>query len=759
MRQQNHQIYEFGPFHLDATKRVLLKGGEPQKLFPKEFDTLLALVERSGELLCKDDLMRRVWHDATVEESNLATNISHLRKILGETRDQHDYIVTVPGHGYRFVAGVTQGFDDVIVRDRARITIEESDECDGEDIEPCNSSQAAVNIDLQTISLPIQPIGSTQVTETAPLIARIKTRAKLGTLQLLFVVGLTAAAASAVFLARFMRTLRPAAPFQNVTLTQLTTNSKTTLATLSPDGKLFIYVARDGGRERLWLGHVSDGASISLRSPEEVTYRNLSISPDGANLYYVIVSDEYRAGALFRMPVFGGVPEKLQEKIGVKVAFHPGMEKFAYVRYDANKRTSSVVLAQTGAGEERELVSRAGDLPFRSLSPSWSADGTRIAVSAVTNPNGEEYGLFVVSADSGEIKPLTSLRWGHIASTMWFPDGSGLAMVAKGPEAFDGFQLWHVAYPNGEVHKILSDLESYGSALSLSADGKMLLAVQEQKINNVWVAPSNNLSQARQITFSSKGRRDGWGSIEWTPEGKLLYGSIIKNSATIWTMNVEGQDQKQLTSTGYTDSYVSTADGRFIVFQSNRSGAFEVWRSLSDGTEMKQLTAGANNREPHLSPDGQWIVYSSTQGGMTSLWRVEAEGGDPVQLTDQAAWAPRISPDGKLIACGYQAQPDSPKIQLAIISREGGRPIKLFDVPRLANFNIGIRWTPDGTAVTYRDWANGIWRQALSGGPAQRLAGLPEEKLFAYSWSQDGKQFAFVRGIEVRDVVLLQINK
>ena len=107
--QQNHQIYEFGPFHLDA-KRVLLKEGEPQKLFPKEFDILLALVERIGELLGKDDLMRTGWARChRIEESNLATNISHLRKILGGTRDKKAYIVTIPGRGYRFVAGVTQG--------------------------------------------------------------------------------------------------------------------------------------------------------------------------------------------------------------------------------------------------------------------------------------------------------------------------------------------------------------------------------------------------------------------------------------------------------------------------------------------------------------------------------------------------------------------------------------------------------------------------------------------------------------------------
>lgn len=127
MQEQNHYVYEFGPFHLDATRRILLKEGEPLKLFPKEFDTLLALVEHSGEVLEKEDLMHQVWQDSIVEESNLTTNISHLRKLLGESRDRHDYIVTVPGRGYRFVAGVTQAFDEVIVRERTRVTVEEEE--------------------------------------------------------------------------------------------------------------------------------------------------------------------------------------------------------------------------------------------------------------------------------------------------------------------------------------------------------------------------------------------------------------------------------------------------------------------------------------------------------------------------------------------------------------------------------------------------------------------------------------------------------
>ena len=108
---------------MDAQKRLLLRDRKPVKLFPKEFDTLLALVERSGQVLDKDELMRKVWGETIVEESNLSSNISHLRKLLGESHTQHPYIVTIPGRGYRFVAGVKQAFDEVIVSERTRVEI------------------------------------------------------------------------------------------------------------------------------------------------------------------------------------------------------------------------------------------------------------------------------------------------------------------------------------------------------------------------------------------------------------------------------------------------------------------------------------------------------------------------------------------------------------------------------------------------------------------------------------------------------------
>jgi DNA-binding winged helix-turn-helix (wHTH) protein/TolB-like protein/Tfp pilus assembly protein PilF len=106
MDLQQSLIYAFGDFHLDVSKRLLLRAGEPIPLTPKVFDTLLYLVEHAGTALSKDELMSAVWPDTVVEENNLGQNISKLRSALGEGRGDHRWIVTLPGHGYRFVSEV-----------------------------------------------------------------------------------------------------------------------------------------------------------------------------------------------------------------------------------------------------------------------------------------------------------------------------------------------------------------------------------------------------------------------------------------------------------------------------------------------------------------------------------------------------------------------------------------------------------------------------------------------------------------------------
>ncbi len=102
------QLYEFDSFRVDPVRRRLLKGGEQVPLTPKAFSILLALLENRGEVVEKEELIRRIWPDTYVTEANLTQNVSSLRKALGERANDHRYVVTVPGRGYSFVAEVLE---------------------------------------------------------------------------------------------------------------------------------------------------------------------------------------------------------------------------------------------------------------------------------------------------------------------------------------------------------------------------------------------------------------------------------------------------------------------------------------------------------------------------------------------------------------------------------------------------------------------------------------------------------------------------
>jgi eukaryotic-like serine/threonine-protein kinase len=100
------ELYEFGPFRVDPDKETLCRDGKPVSLTPKTFQILLVLVRHNQEVVTKDDLLKTVWPDTFVGEANLSRNIFMLRKALGESAQDRQYIITVPGRGYRLAESV-----------------------------------------------------------------------------------------------------------------------------------------------------------------------------------------------------------------------------------------------------------------------------------------------------------------------------------------------------------------------------------------------------------------------------------------------------------------------------------------------------------------------------------------------------------------------------------------------------------------------------------------------------------------------------
>jgi Tol biopolymer transport system component len=103
-------------------------------------------------------------------------------------------------------------------------------------------------------------------------------------------------------------------------------------------------------------------------------------------------------------------------------------------------------------------------------------------------------------------------------------------------------------------------------------------------------------------------------------------------------MDAGGHNQKQLTDDAYLEHSLSvTGDGRYVVFDSDRSSSMQIWRIDIDGSNPKQLTTGIAAFWPRLSPDGKWVTYTSYGSSGSNIWRVSIEGGQPVLITDKFA--------------------------------------------------------------------------------------------------------------------------
>ena len=714
--------FSFAEFELDGERRVLLKGGEPVALNSKTLDLLLALVERRGEVLTKDELLERVWPGQFVEEGNLSVHISGLRKALGEKKKDHNFIVTVPGRGYSFIAALRN--DEEIVMESHRLSrilveeeIRESDDDDPADVQLRSIRRAELS-------------GRTN-----------RNRVLIGGSILAVVV-----LAVGGYLIQRSWASRRSTPFQQMSMRRLTNVGNVATATISPDGKLFAYSATEGEDQSLWLGHVDGGDPVQIRPPAHVVYLGIRFTPDGSSIYYT-TSENFAEGALYRIPVFGGAPEKIRDNFRT-FSFSPDGKQITFVRFDEKRGAEVLMAADATAGHEKELAILPTEKGTDWHGPVWSPDGLTIAIAAGISTS--EATIFIVHIADGSVERLATRTWSRVRSMTWLANGTGLAAVAVEKNEITS-QLWYISFPDGEFRRLTTDLSFYG-LVAASSDGS-LLSAEGKNQSNVWLAPADDLKAIRQITFGSPGQDDGWSGIAWTGDGRIVYTADTDAGTNIWIMNPDGKDKKQLIPNGgVNDDPSISADGRYMVFQSNRSGHWAVWRSDLEGSNMVQLTGEDTAGEPSISPDGKWIVYETSFDGSGELWRMSVDGRENIKLTDRTAEWPEVSPDSKFVACGLYLDG---VVKLAILPIDGGEPTKTFALPRLFNFRWGMQWMPDGKAITYRDWANGVWKQGVDGGEPQRLEGLPEEKFAAYGWSRDGKQAAFGRLVIPRDVVLI----
>jgi eukaryotic-like serine/threonine-protein kinase len=558
------------------------------------------------------------------------------------------------------------------------------------------------------------------------------------------------------------RSANQATPFGAFKVSRLTTTGKASFAAISPDGKYAVHVMGTAGQPSLWLRHIATGSDKEIVPAIRGTMSGLRFSKDGSYIYYVqFIKDEV---ILYRVPVLGGMPQKLVADIDTAISFSPDGAQMTYVRGMPLEGQAVLMIANADGSGEQRLASFAILHAYPSLSasllqtwgPGWSPDGETIVMGVRdSDPNVFNWNLVAVNVKDGAKRQLTSQRWSSIGQMAWLADGQGLIVAAAEHPIYSPHQLWHITYPDGVVRKITNDLNNY-IGVSLTADGNSLITVQSEQLSNVWSAMDGDWSHASQLTSNN---HDGVFGVTWTPDARILYTSIATGRREIWAVNADGTGQKQVTpDPGLEGRPIATPDGRYIVFVSNSTGTSHLWRCDMDGGNPKQLTNGYGDSSPTCSPDSRWVYYSGIITNPTRLLlKVSIDGGEPVPLSDFICSRPVLSPDGKQIAMTFIDEKATPKrYRLGIVGIDGGAPTKVFDLP-ISPQQI-IRWTADGQALTYLDTRAGvtnIWALPLDGSATKPLTDFKSDLIFYYDWSRDGKRLAFARGLVTNDAVLI----
>jgi eukaryotic-like serine/threonine-protein kinase len=565
------------------------------------------------------------------------------------------------------------------------------------------------------------------------------------------------------------------APFQNFSITQITSTGKAELAAISPDGKYVLNVQNDNGKQSLWLRNVPTGSDTQILAPAAAVYKSLIFSPDGNYVYFrksgISTGSEWD---LYRTPVLGGTPQLIVHDIDSGITFSPDGHRIAYARANDPDVGKFRLLTANADGSEETILLIAADTPDSlPRSVTWSPDGKKITYTVYTLSAAALGSIKMFDVAGKHIEPLAAFQNELVFDIAWLPSGQWLLARynQKGPN-YVRSQIGLVSLAGGQLQPITRDTNAY-ETLTVSAAGKTAATVQERTTTSLSLlpgtgtqgnAPGQPLAQVQDVQ-----------SVAWTSDGKLL----VSDGQSVRPMTLGGAQLSTILNdpNSWITDMARCGDRYILLAWAFHGGTnqIHVWRTNADGSNPMQLTTGLFDRYPQCSTDGKWVYYYDPRGPHYSA-RVPIEGGpsEPVPEADVQGMygmgaGQVISPDGKRLI--FNADINDAKNEavskLAFVTLASGSqsaPVLLQPDPRIATgagngFTNVMTFTPDGKFLAYivRDQGvDNIFVQPLDGSSGHQITNFTTEQIAEFGWSPDGKTLAVARVQRTSDVVLLQ---
>lgn len=705
-------LYRFGDFELRPDEGGLRSNGSDIPLTPKMFEMLHVLVRDHGRIVSKEKLLAEVWPDSFVEEGNISYNIRQLRKALGDDAQAPAFIETVPRRGYRFVA----------------------------------------NVEEVSVS-PTSPLGDAAASGPAETPDGTIRSARRPAWQFA-AAGIVFAALLAAGVWYFSSGVPGGGPSiltSDFASEKLSTTGNVFTAAISPDGQSIVYSNRQGSKDSLWLRQLASSTNIELIPPSEGIYYDVAFSPDAGQLYYSRGSESGDGKIdIYRVPVRGGIPEKILSGTEGWLSISPDGRKISFVRCGHTEEDyCSLWLADaTNLADQKKLISRPS--PIRIADNEISPDGLTIAFAVGQSRNqASEFRLMEIPLAGGAEREITSERFFNIKSIAWLPDRSGLlATASRIPNK--AFRIWKVAN-GGTAEPLTKDSGTY-SVLSLDRTGSALVATQIEQDFNAYRVDLNGDNDKRLLADAS--------NAAVSPDGMILFSSVRSGNDEIWSMSADGGSQRQLTNDPADDRLpIAASDGKLAYFSSNRSGEAHVWRMRMDGSDQRQVTQTTGGMPMFATPDGRSLFYRHAITGR--LWVISLENGEERAVLDRGRSRFGFTSDGSIVAFVEDA---GPKPALAAASTADGRNVKTFGLPDGAIDLLQIGWLPGERSFIYIAFqgvgrGNILYKQPFDGGPPIKLRDLGPldiSETAGLGLSPDAKSFVLVEGGWKHDAILFR---
>jgi Tol biopolymer transport system component/DNA-binding winged helix-turn-helix (wHTH) protein len=470
--------------------------------------------------------------------------------------------------------------------------------------------------------------------------------------------------------------------------------------------------------------------SISLAVTSVGEKYSPSLSPDGKQLAYAWNGG---SGPYFSIYVkFIGTEEPLrltkQDSIDFNPVWSPDGRYIAFCRIQ--KGDTGIYIIPNLGGAERKLrdthwEERDFDQYFWYFGRlSWSPDGKLLAFSDRASSN-EPTSIYFLPLDSLAVRKLTSPGLPGDYNPTFSPDGQTLAFD-RGSQGVTS--IYTLPVGGGEERRLISGSQ-YGWGLAWTADSRDIIFGRAS-----WLAKSGWLwkisargGEPERLQFGQEGTEP---SIRGN---RLVYARQVTNlniwKRTIDSLHATGTTEKFLSSTAIESGPQFSPDGSQIVFESTRSGAYEVWLCRSDGTNPLQLTHfNTVTGTPRWSPDGTQIAFDSRTPGNADIFVMNSRGGSLRKLTNEpsAEVVPSWSRDGRWI---YFASERSGGWEIWKMPSAGGPAVQVTNHGGYAAFE-----SLDGKFLYYTKYqaVPGIWRIPTSGGEETEVIPTFEPEYWGY---------------------------